>query len=68
MEHDAELRAWHPVAFNPPLGFVRESVVAPEDQPAGSPAAPLKLSDARRERLLAHFKTVKPTEFQRQKF
>jgi len=48
------------------LGLLRDTVSAP-DEKASSPAALLKMSDARRERLLAHFKTVKPKEFERAK-
>jgi len=44
------------------IGFVREVAKNPaETMPAQT--APLKLSDERREKLLAHFKTVAPTEF-----
>jgi Mg-chelatase subunit ChlD/type II secretory pathway pseudopilin PulG len=44
------------------IGFVREVAAHPAD---ATPAqtTPLKLSDERREKLLAHFKTVAPREF-----
>jgi Mg-chelatase subunit ChlD len=41
------------------LELLRETAAAPEPLPA----APLKLSEAKREKLLAHFKTVAPKEF-----
>ncbi len=43
------------------LELLRETTAA--DNAAPAPAAPLKLSEARREKLLAHFKTVAPKEF-----
>ena len=44
------------------MELVRE-VTATAAEPAPAPAAPLKLSDERRQKLLAHFKTVAPKEF-----
>src|SRR5580658_7764619 len=41
------------------LELLRETTAAAEP----APAAPLKLSEARREKLLAQFKTVTPKEF-----
>lgn len=63
MERDPELarlceRLRHTV------DFVREAT-AEAAQPAGASSEPLKLSDARREKLLAHFKTVRPKELER---
>ena len=42
--------------------LVREAT-ATAAEPAPAPAAPLKLSDERRQKLLAHFKTIAPREF-----
>ena len=42
--------------------FVRESAVEPASETA-APSAPLKLSDERRQKLIAQFKTITPKEF-----
>ena len=44
------------------MNLVREVASHPEE-PAAKPGAPLRLSDERRQKLLAHFKTVTPSEF-----
>jgi secreted protein with Ig-like and vWFA domain/uncharacterized protein involved in exopolysaccharide biosynthesis len=44
------------------IQLVREAA-ATTTAPANAPSAPLKLSDERRQKLLAHFKTVVPEEF-----
>src|SRR5262245_51719091 len=44
------------------MNLVREAT-APASEPATAPAKPLKLSDTRRQKLLAQFKTVAPKEF-----
>jgi Mg-chelatase subunit ChlD len=44
------------------IDVVREAA-APGTEPTAAPPAPLKLSDERRQKLLAHFKTVAPKEF-----
>ncbi len=44
------------------VGLVRETVTSPSE-PVSAQVAPAKLSTARREKLLAHFKTVAPKEF-----
>jgi anti-sigma factor RsiW len=44
------------------ISLVREAT-AKVTEPASEQAAPLRLSEERREKLLAHFKTVKPKEF-----
>jgi anti-sigma factor RsiW len=48
------------------LDLVRESAATPAGELTGQPV-PLKLSPARREALLAHFKTLAPREFARPK-
>jgi Mg-chelatase subunit ChlD len=48
------------------LNLLRETVATPIGETPASPA-PLKLSPARREKLLAHFKTIQPEEFARPK-
>src|SRR5271170_8186015 len=44
------------------LNLLRETVATPMGETPAQPA-PLKLSPARREKLLAHFKTIAPKEF-----
>src|SRR6266542_1951197 len=44
------------------IDLVRETAARPMEQTAAQPA-PLKLSDERRQKLLAHFKTVAPERF-----
>src|SRR5277367_1919939 len=44
------------------LNLLRETVATPMGETPAQPA-PLKLSPARREQLLAHFKTIAPKEF-----
>ena len=63
IEQDAALAALHQ-RLKLTIDLVRETAV----QPAGQTAAPpvlLKLSDRRRQELLAHFKTLTPKEFAR---
>ncbi len=55
---DAELAKFH-AQLGLTLGLLRETVTHPEP----APAAPMKFSEERREKLLAHFKTVAPKEF-----
>ena len=45
------------------IGLVRETVAAPPTRVAPEPAAPLKLSADRRQKLLQQFKTVAPRQF-----
>ncbi|MCL4785538.1 MAG: von Willebrand factor type A domain-containing protein [Verrucomicrobia bacterium] len=71
---EAEAAAWRAaIATNPELAklhdrlkqtisLVREAT-AKVTEPAAEQATPLQLSEERREKLLAHFKTVKPKEF-----
>jgi Mg-chelatase subunit ChlD len=44
------------------VDLVRETTASPAEETAAQPA-PLKLADERRQKLLAHFKTVSPAEF-----
>jgi len=55
---DADLARLHD-RLKLPLELLRETAAAPEP----APTAPMKLSPDRREKLLAHFKTVTPKEF-----
>ncbi|HEY3855487.1 MAG TPA: von Willebrand factor type A domain-containing protein [Verrucomicrobiae bacterium] len=57
---DAELAKFH-AQLGLTLGLLRETVATPEP----APSAPMKFSEERREKLLAHFKTVAPKEFAR---
>jgi Mg-chelatase subunit ChlD/type II secretory pathway pseudopilin PulG len=57
---DTGLARWHD-RLKLTLELLRETAAA--DAAAPAPSAPLKLSPARREKLLAHFKTVAPKEF-----
>jgi Mg-chelatase subunit ChlD len=60
---DRELAKWHDT-LKQTLPMVRETVVTPATETSPQPA-PLKLSPERQEKLLAHFKTVAPKEFDR---
>src|SRR6266478_9377177 len=60
IEQDAELATLY-ARLKETVGLVREATVAAAAQSA--PAPDLKLSEPRREKLLAQFKTVKPKEF-----
>jgi len=60
---DAELAKVHD-RLQRTLGLVREVVANPDDA-AAKTSATLRLSEERRQKLLAHFKTVKPPEFVR---
>ena len=60
IEKDPELASLY-ARLKEILGLVREAAGGPSEQSCPSPA--LKLSEPRRERLLAHFKTVVPKEF-----
>ncbi|MBI3880999.1 MAG: von Willebrand factor type A domain-containing protein [Verrucomicrobia bacterium] len=53
---DAELARLHD-RLAQTVGLVREATASPADESAAQPA-PLRLADARREKLLAHFKTL----------
>ena len=55
IDHDVELKKLHD-QLQRTIELVKESAV---EMPEKTPAAPLKLSDERRQKLLAHFKTVK---------
>lgn len=59
--HDPELAKLF-TRLQATVGLVREATVK-SDESLATQAAPLKLSAERRERLLTHFKTVRPTEF-----
>jgi Mg-chelatase subunit ChlD len=61
IQRDAELAAQHE-HLKQTLALVRETASEPAEQTAPAPE-PLKLSADRREKLLAHFKTVTPKEF-----
>jgi Mg-chelatase subunit ChlD/anti-sigma factor RsiW len=61
IEQDAELAKLF-ARLQQTVGLVREAVASP-GEPASAQTAPLKLSDERRQKLLAHFKTVAPKEF-----
>jgi Mg-chelatase subunit ChlD len=63
MESDPELAALYE-RLKLTIGLVRESVGNPAEQTTAQPA-PLKLSEDRREKLLAQFKTIEPEEFVR---
>ncbi len=58
---DKEVAKWHDT-LKQTLPLVRETVATPANEIAAQPA-PLKLSEARRQKLLAQFKTVKSIEF-----
>ena len=60
IEKDPELASLY-ARLKEILGLVREAAGGPSEQSYPSPT--LKLSEPRRERLLAHFKTVVPKEF-----
>jgi len=61
LDRDAELRRWHDQA-SLTLGLLRDTVGAPDERSTPQ-SPPLKLSEPRRQQLLAHFKTVRPKEF-----
>jgi Mg-chelatase subunit ChlD len=61
LAQDAELAALYE-RLKHTIGLVRETISSPAQQAADQPA-PLKLSEARRQKLLQHFKTVAPREF-----
>jgi Mg-chelatase subunit ChlD/type II secretory pathway pseudopilin PulG len=61
MEQDGELAKLF-ARLHHTVGLVRETVASPSEPPSAQ-AAPAKLSTARREKLLAHFKTIAPPEF-----
>jgi Mg-chelatase subunit ChlD len=65
MEQDGELAKLF-ARLHHTVSLVRETVASPAE-PAAAPAAPLKLSAPRRDKLLAHFKTVSPKEFASEK-
>jgi Mg-chelatase subunit ChlD len=60
MAQDRELAQWHD-RLKETLALVRETAATPAGETVAQPA-PLKLSEARRQKLLAHFKTVRPKE------
>jgi Mg-chelatase subunit ChlD/uncharacterized protein involved in exopolysaccharide biosynthesis len=64
IEQDAEL-ARHYKRLRQTIEMVRATATRPAEQTAAQPA-PLRLSDERRQKLLAHFKTVAPEEFVQQ--
>src|SRR5438093_7550129 len=61
IERDAELAQLYS-RLEQTIGLVRQAAARPADQDAAQTAS-LKLSDSRREKLFAHFKTVTPKEF-----
>jgi Mg-chelatase subunit ChlD len=61
LAQDKELAKWHD-RLKQSLPLVRETVATSPGETAAQ-LAPLKLNPARREKLLAHFKTVTPKEF-----
>ncbi len=61
MEQDAELAQMF-ARLHRTVGLVREAVKSTAE-PVVEPTAPRQLSAERREKLLAHFKTIKPPEF-----
>jgi Mg-chelatase subunit ChlD len=61
ISHDRELTALHD-RLKQAITLVHEAATS-ADQAASPQAAPLKMSEERREKLLAHFKTVTPKEF-----
>src|ERR1043166_8877733 len=63
IERDAELGRLYE-RLKAAIELVRETAASPAEQPAAQPA-PVRLSEARREKLLQHFKTVAPKEFAR---
>jgi len=63
IEHDAGLARLYE-KLSRTIALVRETAVTSEQQSAAPPAS-LKLSGERREKLLQHFKTVAPKEFER---
>jgi hypothetical protein len=65
MEQDGELAKLF-ARLHHTVSLVRETVASPAE-PTAAPAAPLKLSAPRRDKLLAHFKTVSPKEFASEK-
>lgn len=62
LSQDPELAKLHD-RLKATLGFVREVAANPDD-PVAKSGAPLKISDEKRQKLLAHFKTVAPKEFE----
>jgi len=60
--NDAELAKLHD-RLKTAIELTRETVAQPAETSPAATSAPLKLSDARREKLLAQFKTVRPKEF-----
>src|SRR5260370_754371 len=61
IEQDAELAKLYG-RLKETIGLVRETIVSSAEQSAASSPA-LNLSDQRREKLLAHFKTLAPKAF-----
>src|SRR2546429_5890493 len=61
IDQDAELAKLYQ-RLQQTIALVRETATSPTEQPTAQPAA-LKLSGERRQKLLAHFKTVAPKEF-----
>lgn len=60
IEQDGELAKLY-ARLHHTIGLVRETAATPAE-PAAAPAAPLKLSEDRRQKLLAQFKTITPKE------
>src|SRR5258708_24593804 len=65
LNHDAELARLHQ-RLKQTIDLVREASASSAEQQVSQPA-PLKLSDQRRQKLLAQFKTIKPKEFAEQR-
>src|SRR5262245_27853515 len=68
LEHDTELRQLYE-RLQTTTRLVRETAKAPSQPTAAAPApaAPMRLNSARREKLLAQFKTIEPKEFEKEK-
>src|SRR5215470_14176112 len=61
IEQDAELAKLY-ARLKETMGLVREAASTPAEQVVSQPAT-LRFSEPRREKLLAHFKTVRPRTF-----
>src|SRR5258708_25836512 len=66
LNHDAELSRLHQ-RLKQTIDLVRDTATSPAQQ-TQTQAAPLTLSDQRRQRLLAQFKTIKPKEFDKRRY